>query len=145
VQADAPEVTKNLAALPPENLKQEGTEEAAVNEARPEVPNEALKTKTKVKPETEKRDINALLDKFMKEEPRISKPVKDFYNPVKNAQKSVEESDDMVTETLAKIHVLQKNYSKAISAYEKLILLYPEKKAFFASRIEKIREESKKR
>ena len=81
----------------------------------------------------------------MAEEPRISKPVQDFYNPVKSAQKSVEESDDMVTETLAKIHVLQKNYSKAISAYEKLILLYPEKKTFFASRIEKIREESKKR
>lgn len=92
-----------------------------------------------------KEEIDALLDKFMQEEPRISKPVKDFYNPAKNAQKSVEEPDDMVSETLAKIHVLQKNYSKAISAYEKLILLYPEKKTFFASRIEKIREESKKR
>ena len=51
----------------------------------------------------------------------------------------------MVTETLAKIYALQKNYSKAITAYEKLILLYPEKKTFFASRIENLREEQKKR
>ena len=57
----------------------------------------------------------------MQEEPRISKPIKELYNPVENARKSVEESDSIVSETLAKIHVLQKNYSKAISAYEKLI------------------------
>ena len=101
--------------------------------------------KTPSNQKSRKNEIDALLDKFMEEEPRISRPVKDFYSPVKSAKKSVEESDDMVTETLAKIHVLQKNYSKAISAYEKLMLLYPEKKTFFASRIEKIREESKKR
>lgn len=90
-----------------------------------------------------KSEIDALLDKFMKEEPRISKPIKEFYNPVDHAKKSIEETDNLVTETLAKIHVMQKNYSKAITAYEKLILLYPEKKTFFASQIEKIREEIK--
>lgn len=90
-----------------------------------------------------KNTVDALLEKFIREEPRISKPIKDFYNPAKNARKSIEESDDLVTETLAEIHVLQKNFQKAISAYEKLILLYPEKKTFFASRIEKIREEIK--
>jgi hypothetical protein len=116
-------------------------------ESSQEIEEKSEEVEEKVSPKIapRKKDIDALLDKFMQEEPRISRPVKDFYNPVKSARKSVEESDDMVTETLAKIHVLQKNYSKAISAYEKLILLYPEKKAFFASRIEKIREESKKR
>lgn len=90
-----------------------------------------------------KNTVDALLEKFIRDEPRISKPIKDFYNPAKNARQSIEESDDLVTETLAEIHVLQKNFQKAISAYEKLILLYPEKKTFFASRIEKIREEIK--
>ena len=90
-----------------------------------------------------KSEIDALLNKFMTEEPRISKPIREFYNPVENARKSVQETDTIVSETLAKIHVKQKNYSKAISAYEKLILLYPEKKTFFASQIEKIREEIK--
>ena len=90
-------------------------------------------------------EIDALLDKFIAEEPSISRPVKDFYNPAKSAKESVKESEDLVSETLAKIYVMQKNYSKAIDAYDKLILLYPEKKAFFASQIEKIREELKKR
>ncbi len=93
--------------------------------------------------EEEKESIDDLLDRFISEEPKISRPVKDFYSPAKNAKKSIEESIDLVSETLAKIHVMQKNYSKAISAYEQLILLYPEKKTFFASQIEKIKEEIK--
>lgn len=95
--------------------------------------------------ERKKEAVNHLLEKFITEQPTISRPVKDFYSPVKNAKESIEESDDMVTETLAKIYVLQKNYSKAISAYQKLMLVYPEKKTFFASRIENLREEQKKR
>lgn len=89
--------------------------------------------------------IDALLEKFISDQPSISRPVKEFYNPAKNAKQSLEESDDLVTETLAKIYALQKNYPKAITAYEKLSLLYPEKKTFFASRIEKLKEELKKR
>jgi hypothetical protein len=86
-----------------------------------------------------KTEINDLLDKFIKEEPSISKPQKEFFNPSKSAKKSLEESNDLVSETLAKIHEMQGNYSKAITAYKQLSLLYPEKKAFFASRIEKIK------
>ncbi len=89
-------------------------------------------------------DVDALLNKFIKEEPSISRPQADFYNPVKNAKQSVEESPDLVTETLAKIYVLQKNYSKALQAYEQLSLVYPEKKTFFATQIKKIKEEQHK-
>ncbi len=89
-------------------------------------------------------DVDALLNKFIKEEPSISRPQADFYNPVKNAKQSVEESPDLVTETLAKIYVLQKNYSKALQAYEQLSLVYPEKKTFFATQIKKIKEEQLK-
>ncbi len=92
-----------------------------------------------------KQEINALLDKFIQDQPTISRPTQDFFNPVKNAKRSLEESEDLVTETLAEIYYLQKNFTKAITSYEKLILLYPEKKTFFASRIEKIREEIKKK
>ncbi|MBK9590725.1 MAG: hypothetical protein IPO32_04180 [Crocinitomicaceae bacterium] len=89
-------------------------------------------------------DVDALLNKFIKEEPSISRPQADFYNPVKNAKQSLEESPDLVTETLAKIYVLQKNYSKALQAYEQLSLVYPEKKTFFATQIKKIKEEQLK-
>ena len=85
-----------------------------------------------------KKEINALLDKFISEQPSISKPVKEFFDPSTNAKKSVEESSELVSETLAQIHVMQGNYTKAIRAYKQLSLLYPEKKAFFASQIKKI-------
>lgn len=91
-----------------------------------------------------KSKTDLLLEKFIAEEPKISRPTKDFYNPVKTAKKSIEEPDDLVSETLAKIHLMQKNYDKAIDAYQKLILLYPEKKVFFANQIKKIEEIKKK-
>ncbi len=89
-----------------------------------------------------KKEINALLDKFISEEPRISVPRKEIFDSNKNAKRSLEETRSNVTETLAKIHLMQKNYSKAISAYEQLILLYPEKKTFFANQIKKIKDEN---
>ena len=49
---------------------------------------------------------------------------------------SVNEDNELVTETLANIYIMQKLYDKAISVFEKLILKYPEKSTYFASRIE---------
>lgn len=86
-------------------------------------------------------EVDALLNKFIAEEPSISKPKTAFFSPSRSAKQSLEESNDLVTETLAKIYFLQKNYSKAIRAYEQLSLVYPEKKVFFAAQIEKIKEE----
>lgn len=58
----------------------------------------------------------------------------------KLAKRSIAQNDDNVTETFAKILELQKNYDKAIQAYEKLSLKYPEKSAYFADRIDKIKK-----
>jgi hypothetical protein len=86
-----------------------------------------------------KKEINALLDKFISEQPRISRPTKETFDLTSNAKQSVEESSELVSETLAQIHVMQGNYSKAIRAYKQLSLLYPEKKVFFATQIKKIK------
>lgn len=51
------------------------------------------------------------------------------------AQKSIQRDDNTITETLAKILELQKHYDKAIDAYQKLSLKYPEKSSYFATRI----------
>lgn len=58
--------------------------------------------------------------------------------PVPDASaKSTGTGDDcMCTETLARIYFEQEFYQRAIEVYEKLILLYPKKSAYFATLIE---------
>lgn len=59
--------------------------------------------------------------------------------PPANIGKSREEPTKLMTETLAKVYLEQKKYTKAIQAYEILILKYPEKSSFFADRINEIK------
>ena len=48
----------------------------------------------------------------------------------------------MVSETLAEIYAAQELYQRSIEIYEKLILLNPEKSAYFAALIEKVKEKT---
>lgn len=98
----------------------------------------------------EKARIDAILDQFIKDEPKITRPSKDdqqeerqkkeFFSPVKKAKESLDMNSMPVSETLARIFALQGNYPKAIFAYEQLILINPEKKVFFASQIEELKK-----
>jgi hypothetical protein len=88
--------------------------------------------------EKDKLSKEEIIEKFIQEEPSISRPKKDFFNPVKVAQSSSEEKDDIVSETLAKIHAQQGNIDKAIEIYHKLSLNFPEKSSYFAAQIKKI-------
>ena len=81
----------------------------------------------------------AIIDKFIKEEPRITPARSTFYSAVNMARKSLAEHDDVVSETLAKIYASQGNFDKAITAYEKLSLLHPEKSIYFAALIEELK------
>jgi hypothetical protein len=85
-------------------------------------------------------DTANLIDKFLREEPKLSKPKAEFYNPVNMAKQSVADDITFVSETLAKIYVLQGNYIKALQAYENLRLKYPEKRLYFASQIKNLRK-----
>jgi hypothetical protein len=70
----------------------------------------------------------------------FEKPKKEFFSPTKKAKESLDENKMPVSETLAKIFALQGNFSKAIYVYEQLILIFPEKKPFFASQIKNLKK-----
>jgi hypothetical protein len=50
-------------------------------------------------------------------------------------------SDDVISETLAKLMVKQDRKEKAIDIYKKLIWKFPQKKAYFADQIKKLKSE----
>ena len=83
------------------------------------------------------QDKLSIIDKFIENDPKIS--------PIDKSVNSFDEiefddySDELMTETLAKVLVKQKKYKKAIRAYKILCLKYPEKNVLFASQIEKIK------
>lgn len=99
--------------------------------------------KTTNTPKSNVPQLESILDKFIRENPSISRPKAEFYKPATVAKQSIEEDDDLVTETLANIYYKQGAYKKAIRSYEKLCLIYPHKMSYFAALIQKIKEENK--
>lgn len=92
-----------------------------------------------VKKETADFKSDSLIEQFIKTEPRIGKPEKtEFFSPVNMARKSLEDREDIVSETLATIFAAQGEVGRAIRIYQKLSLLNPEKSAYFAALIQKL-------
>ena len=83
------------------------------------------------------QDKLTIINQFIENDPKIS--------PVKQSEDTFDEikfdnyTDELMTETLAKVLVKQKKYKKAIRAYKILSLKYPEKNVLFATQIEKIK------
>ena len=80
---------------------------------------------------------SSLIDNFIKNNPKIS-PVKKDTPAVNLAKQNMLSTDDLMTETLAKVYIAQKNYKKAIQAYKILSLKNPEKSGLFADQIRAI-------
>ena len=81
----------------------------------------------------------AIIDKFISENPKI-KPISDNAPKPKLVNNDDAISDSLMTETLARIYLEQKNYEKAIQSYKILSLKYPEKSSFFAHQIKLVKE-----
>jgi tetratricopeptide (TPR) repeat protein len=103
-------------------------------------------SENKSEQEEEKHSSNLLIDKFLQGDYGVIRQNPDETKDKPNdqlkevAEKSVEENEEIITETLANIYFQQKNYEKALDAFEKLSLKYPEKSVYFASRIKEIEE-----
>ncbi len=80
-----------------------------------------------------------LIDRFLKTNPKI-KPAKKSSPTVNLAPLQSVESENLMTETLAKVYIAQKNYKKAIQAYKILSLKNPEKSGLFADQIRAIKK-----
>ena len=87
-----------------------------------------------------------LIDRFISKSPKI-KPGKPS-NKSNLAEVGTTPPESLMTETLARVYLEQKNYKKAIQAYKILILKNPEKSGFFADQIratEKLQENNTKK
>ncbi len=80
-----------------------------------------------------------LIDEFIANNPKIQPAAKN--SPTRNlAKENQTPTDELMTETLARVYLAQKNYKKAIQAYNILILKNPEKSGFFADQIRAIKK-----
>ncbi|NRR91172.1 hypothetical protein HSX10_06295 [Winogradskyella undariae] len=108
-------------------------------EAETKVENKPKNEELKQKTQTPLQNKLAIIDKFISDNPKI-KPVSKNAPKPKLVNNDSDISDSLMTETLARIYLEQKNYDKAIQSYKILSLKYPEKSSFFAHQIKLVKE-----
>ena len=82
-----------------------------------------------------------LIKNFISLKPSVKiKKDKKFFKSVDIAKSSLKENTDLITETLARVYLEQEHFNKAINAYEKLKLKFPQKSTLFAEQIKLIIE-----
>lgn len=82
-----------------------------------------------------------IIDEFIATNPKIKPPEKKHTTSDTSTQQG---NTDLMTETLAKVYLDQRNYDRAIQSYKILMLKNPEKSGFFADQIRAIEEMKEK-
>ncbi len=103
-----------------------------------------VRTEKKEVPSEKQKNFD-LIDKFIQDKPKLSPNISSKTASEKTENKNLasqytQSSDALMTETLARVYLQQKNYKKALQAYHILILKYPEKSGFFADQIRAIKK-----
>ena len=89
---------------------------------------------------SKKQNSDEIINIFLEKKPKIKNNKQRFFNASENAKKSIVENNDIITETLAKVYAKQEHFDKAILAYQKLSLKYPQKSSYFADQIKVIKK-----
>ena len=90
---------------------------------------------------SKKQNPDEIINLFLENKPKIKNNTKQrFFNASENARKSIKENNNIITETLAKVYAKQEHFEKAILAYQKLSLKYPQKSSYFADQIKVIKK-----
>ncbi len=158
---NASRVEELIRSLPDPELAADGTEEIIYAAGAYQLEKETVPSETSaieeytftgwfdhfqtISPEKPARtEQDELIDKFIKDSPVISRGT-----DVPQAEKDISgadslDSDSFMTETLARIYENQGLLKKAVYAYEKLSLKYPEKSTYFATQINRIKSQLEK-
>ncbi len=97
---------------------------------------ESRKKEEKIHHLTQKKSFH----EWLRKPNQINSLNKEKKNKVKNDKINTQNTNDLMTETLAKLYIEQKHFNQAIRAYEILSLKYPKKSSFFVREIEKIKQ-----
>ena len=93
-----------------------------------------------IKEEDSRERKRKIIDSFIETNPKIS-AIKPAQSEKKKIIKELPySSESLMTETLARVYVEQKNFKKAKQAYRILSLKYPEKSGFFADQIRAVEQ-----
>ncbi len=86
------------------------------------------------------KDANKIIEKFLKEQPKINQPKKEKEYLEEQDTNSLVDNEDIISETLALVYEKQGYYEKAIKIYNKLSLKFPEKSSYFANQIQNLKK-----
>jgi len=92
-----------------------------------------------IAPLNEERSEDSIIARFLAAQPKIKAPEKVPRHTESSTPPVSQPTNQLMTETLARVYEEQGLYERAITAYEILILKYPEKSSFFADRIRELK------
>ena len=113
------------------------TKEVVIEKAL-ENPKNTDKEETKSKSSRKRKQ--QIVDSFIQTNPKIGNIKSLSVDKKKSKKEFLFSSDALMTETLARVYVEQKNFPKAKQAYRILSLKYPEKSGFFADQIRAVEQ-----
>ncbi|MFC4689584.1 hypothetical protein ACFO5T_03995 [Dokdonia genika] len=133
-----------LSSFTPIDRSQDETVQTKTNDTKKVIATSKSEENEEIQPAIKEEDSRErkrkIIDSFIETNPKIS-AIKPAQSEKKKIIKELPySSESLMTETLARVYVEQKNFKKAKQAYRILSLKYPEKSGFFADQIRAVEQ-----